>query len=52
MYSLKAVAGRKGQIITPLNLGTKIKAAVEDRSCRWRRSLWGPSFFIRSLQSC
>jgi len=38
-------ASQKGEFITSLNLSTKIKAAVEDRSCRWRRSLRGPIIF-------
>lgn len=38
-------ASQKEQFITSLNLSTKIKAAVEDRSCRWRRSLLGPIIF-------
>lgn len=38
-------ASQKGQFITSLNLSTKIKAAVEDRSCKWRRSLLGPIIF-------
>ena len=38
-------ASQKGQFIRSLNLSTKIKAAVEGRSCRWRQSLWGPIIF-------
>jgi hypothetical protein len=38
-------ASQKGKFITSLNLSTKIKAAVENRCCRWRRSLCGPIIF-------
>jgi len=38
-------ASQKGEFITSLNLSTKIKAAVEDRSRRWRQSLLGPTIF-------
>jgi hypothetical protein len=38
-------ASQNEKFITSLNLSTKIKAAVEDRSCRWRRSLLGPIIF-------